>query len=117
MPYLISSATFCGDQPAAALDANLADRRELALVAVERTRMPMVVTDPRLPDNPIIFANQAFMDWTGYSSGELIGRNCRFLQGPDTEKGQLEKLRHALESGRSRCGGDRSISVRFACHL
>ncbi|MGT2512924.1 PAS domain-containing protein [Sphingomonas panni] len=49
--------------------------------AVKTTRMPMIVTDPNLPDNPIIFANPAFLSMTGYGGDEVLGRNCRFLQG------------------------------------
>jgi PAS domain S-box-containing protein len=46
--------------------------------------MPMVVSDPREPDNPIVLANQAFLEMSGYGRDEVLGRNCRFLQGPDT---------------------------------
>lgn len=52
--------------------------------AVRATRMPMVVTDPAQPDNPIVFCNVAFQMLTGYAREEIIGRNCRFLQGPKT---------------------------------
>lgn len=44
----------------------------------------IVVTDNRLPDNPIIYHNPAFERLTGYYSHEIIGENCRFLQGTDT---------------------------------
>ncbi|WJH38330.1 PAS domain-containing protein (plasmid) [Aliirhizobium terrae] len=50
--------------------------------AFKATRMPMIVTDPSQADNPIIFCNEAFRKLTGYSDEEIIGRNCRFLQGP-----------------------------------
>lgn len=52
--------------------------------AMRATRMPMVITDPRQHDNPIIFVNDAFLRLTGYSRDETLGRNCRFLQGPGT---------------------------------
>ena len=45
----------------------------------------MIITDPKLPDNPIVFANEAFQKLTGYPRDELLGRNCRFLQCPDTD--------------------------------
>lgn len=48
---------------------------DIFFAAVSTTRMPMIVTDPRKPDNPIIFANPAFLRMTGYSTDELIGRN------------------------------------------
>ena len=85
-----------GDPPTVATAAVLVDRRELALVAFERTRMPMVVTDPRQPDNPIVLANHAFLDLTGYSADEVIGRNCRFLQGPQTSSADIDEVRAAL---------------------
>lgn len=88
--------SFQGDPPAAAQDSHMADRRELALVAVERTRMPMVVSDPNQSDHPIILANQAFLDLTGYSAGEVIGRNCRFLQGGGTSPDHVNYMRDAL---------------------
>jgi PAS domain S-box-containing protein len=84
------------EPPAAASPQGLADRKELAFIAIERTRMPMVVTDPRQPDNPIVLANQAFLDLSGYSAAEVVGRNCRFMQGPGTDPAQVEKIRAAL---------------------
>lgn len=67
--------------------------------AVRATRMPMVITDPSQPDNPIIFCNEAFQSLTGYSREEIIGSNCRFLQGPDTDPAAVEKLHTAIEAG------------------
>jgi PAS domain S-box-containing protein len=89
-------ASFKGDPPAAATSAVMPDRRELALVAVERTQMPMVVTDPRQPDNPIVLANAAFLALTGYTADEVIGRNCRFLQGPETNPADVDAVRDGL---------------------
>lgn len=64
--------------------------------AVRTTRMPMIITNPRLPDNPIIFANDSFCRLTGYSRDEIIGRNCRFLQGAETSPAVTAKLRAAV---------------------
>ncbi|MDP9476156.1 MAG: PAS domain S-box protein [Actinomycetota bacterium] len=50
--------------------------------AVLATNDGIVVTDPDLPDNPIVYVNPAFERMTGYTSAEAVGRNCRFLQGP-----------------------------------
>jgi len=66
--------------------------------AVETTRMPMIVTDPKRPDNPIIFANNAFIDMTGYSREEIVGANCRFLQGPETDPKAVREVREAIQA-------------------
>lgn len=67
--------------------------------AIRGTRMPMVITDPRLPDNPIVFVNAAFQTLTGYDRSEIIGRNCRFLQGPETAASTVAAIREAVEAG------------------
>ncbi|QCQ99603.1 PAS domain-containing protein [Brevundimonas sp. SGAir0440] len=67
--------------------------------AVRGTRMPMVITNPRLPDNPIVFVNKAFQDLTGYERDEIVGQNCRFLQGPKSDKVAVAKIREAIEAG------------------
>lgn len=60
----------------------------------------MVVTDPRRPDNPIEIANEAFCKLTGYSEREIIGRNCRFLAGANTEPAIRGQVRNAIEKRR-----------------
>lgn len=75
-------------------------RHDVFFAAVEMTRMPMTVTDPRQPDNPIVFANQAFLNMTGYRADEIIGSNCRFLQGPETDRATLAELRRAIAERR-----------------
>ncbi|MCJ2011967.1 PAS domain-containing protein, partial [Methylobacterium sp. J-076] len=65
--------------------------------AVRATRMPMVITDPRLPDNPIVYVNEAFVKLTGYGRGEIIGRRCRFVQGPETDPADVGRVRDAIE--------------------
>ncbi|MGP1397703.1 MAG: PAS domain-containing protein [Inquilinaceae bacterium] len=64
--------------------------------AIRATRMPMVITNPRQADNPIVFANQAFQKMTGYALQEIIGRNCRFLQGPDTDPEDVRVVKQAI---------------------
>jgi PAS domain S-box-containing protein len=73
---------------------------DIFFAAVQTTRMPMIVTNPSLPDNPIVFANEAFIRMTGYSSAELIGQNCRFLQGKDTDMDTVAEIRKAVEERR-----------------
>ncbi|MFG0852730.1 histidine kinase famiy protein [Pseudomonas sp. FYR_2] len=69
---------------------------DMFFAAVETTRMPMIVTDPNRDDNPIIFANRAFLEMTGYGLEEIIGRNCRFLQGPETDASIVDTLRDSI---------------------
>jgi PAS domain S-box-containing protein len=78
----------------------LNDRSNIFFAAVEMTRMPMVVTDPRQPDNPIVFANGAFFDLTHYKEEEVLGRNCRMLQGPDTDRRTVDEIRTAIAEQR-----------------
>jgi len=79
----------------------LQDRGNIFFAAVEMTRMPMLITDPRQEDNPIVFANGAFLDLTGYTQADLMGRNCRLLQGPDTDRASVAELRRAVEEARA----------------
>lgn len=74
----------------------LDDRGNVFFAAIEMTRMPMILTDPAQPDNPIVFANKAFLDLTGYEESEVVGRNCRFLQGAQTDRGSVDGLREAI---------------------
>ena len=70
------------------------------LPALERYPVSMIVADARLPDNPIIFANEAFRHLTGYEPQEVLGLNCRFLQGRDTDPETVAKIAAALREGR-----------------
>ena len=69
---------------------------EVFFAAVETTGMPMIVTDPHQPDNPIIFANQAFLAMTGYERDAILGHDCRFLQGPQTDPDTVTAIREAI---------------------
>jgi PAS domain S-box-containing protein len=61
----------------------------------------IVICDPNLPDCPIIYANPAFYRITGYSEEEVIGHNCRFLQGPGTNPRHIKAIREAIENGKA----------------
>jgi PAS domain S-box-containing protein len=85
------------EDPAAALAERLeAISPELALSAITRAPFAMVLTNPRLPDNPIVYVNRAFEIVTGYASEAAVGRNCRFLQGEDTDPAAIQRLRAAI---------------------
>ena len=61
-----------------------------------RARSAIVLTDPQAPDNPIVACNAAFLDLTGYAEHEVIGHNCRFLQGPDTSRQDIARISKSL---------------------
>ena len=68
--------------------------------AVQLTRMPMVLADPNLEDCPVVYCNDAFCEMTGYARAEILGRNCRFLQGPDTDRNAVRRIAEALAERR-----------------
>ncbi|TYK01061.1 phototropin-2 [Cucumis melo var. makuwa] len=72
-----------------------------ALASLEQT---FVVSDATKPDCPIMYASSGFFGMTGYASEEVIGRNCRFLQGPETDQKEVDKIRYAVKNGKSYCG-------------
>ena len=58
-----------------------------------------VLSDPRLPDNPIVYASSGFYELTGYTRDQVLGRNCRFLQGPGTDPKAVDVIRTAIANG------------------
>lgn len=66
---------------------------------VERIQQNFVICDPSLPDCPIVFASDAFLELTEYPREEVLGRNCRFLQGPGTDPQTIQGIRDAIKSG------------------
>jgi len=59
----------------------------------------VLISDARLPDNPIIYVNRAFEKISGYTIQEVLGRNCRFLQGTDSDQEDLDVLKEAIKEG------------------
>ena len=68
------------------------------MLDAEEREMSVVFTDPGLPDNPMIYVSEEFARQTGYSVEESLGRNCRFLQGPETDPNAVEAIRRALKA-------------------
>lgn len=68
--------------------------------AVHAAQLPVILADARAPHDPIVYANPAFLALTGYRSEEVVGRNCRFLQGPETDPAAIDQIREALRAGR-----------------
>ncbi len=65
--------------------------------AVNSASDGIVITDPNQPDNPLIYVNQMFLEITGYSAKDVMGRNCRFLQGPETDPAAVAQIRQAVQ--------------------
>lgn len=72
-----------------------------AFEGFSRAEVAMVVTNPHLEDNPIVYVNQAFTRSTGFARSASIGRNCRFLQGENTRKQDVDRLRAGIEAEES----------------
>ena len=94
-PEQASRAFDSSDGPVApsGLDSNVLFEQAMA-----QTRMAVCITDPHAKDNPIIFANRAFAVLTGYEADEVIGTNCRFLQGAETDRAEVARLRRHIEA-------------------
>jgi two-component system cell cycle sensor histidine kinase/response regulator CckA len=67
--------------------------------AIMAATQGILITDSNRPDNPIIYVSPAFERITGYNSGEARGRNCRFLQGKETDPAAVTRLREAIQAG------------------
>lgn len=87
-----------GEGSAGARDVPCPDRWVLDLI--EASPVASVVSDPRLPDNPLVAINDAFVELTGYSKDECIGRNCRFLAGNGTEPWLTDKIKEGVRERR-----------------
>ncbi|QJB70550.1 LuxR C-terminal-related transcriptional regulator [Parasphingorhabdus halotolerans] len=68
---------------------------------IENSPIASVISNPRLPDNPIIASNEAFSALTGYDADFIIGRNCRFLAGEATEPWLTEEIRRGVRERKS----------------
>ncbi|MES3516245.1 MAG: PAS domain-containing protein, partial [Natronomonas sp.] len=67
--------------------------------AIESATQGITIADARQEDEPLIYANEAFTRITGYPTAEVIGRNCRFLQGEGTDEETVAKIRRAIDEG------------------
>lgn len=73
---------------------------QLTARAVLASGTSFTISDARLPDRPLVWVNPAFEQLTGYSAATAVGRDCRFLQGPGTDREDVARVRAALEAGR-----------------
>ena len=80
---------------------SLKDAMPFEGVLMDDFPLSLVVSDPNLPDNPLVYVNKAFTELTGYTETAALGRNCRFLQGPETEGTPVRELADAIAVGES----------------
>ena len=78
-------------------DLGKASQESLAKM-IENTSVPFIVSNPRIHDNPIIMCNKAFVELTGYNKQEILGRNCRFLSGKDTNPQHTQLIVNAVRN-------------------
>jgi PAS domain S-box-containing protein len=67
--------------------------------ALSGSQQNFAISDPTLPDNPIVYVSQGFLELTGYTLDQVLGRNCRFLQGPGTDQSAVEVIRKGIKEG------------------
>jgi PAS domain S-box-containing protein len=67
--------------------------------ALSGSQQNFAISDPSLPDNPIVYVSQGFLDLTGYTLDQVLGRNCRFLQGPGTDQSAVDVIRKGIKEG------------------
>lgn len=86
---------------------DVTDRREAEAAILLRDRamqavtQGIIITDPSLPDNPIVYVSPSFEELTGYTAAEVLGKNCRFLQGPETDPETVARLRRCIRDGQT----------------
>lgn len=71
-------------------------QNEFIKAAIDRVGAGVVITDPEQEDNPMVYCNKGFQEMTGYEADEILGRNCRFLQGEETNTVDVERIRNGL---------------------
>ncbi|XP_043816397.1 protein TWIN LOV 1 isoform X5 [Manihot esculenta] len=67
-------------------------------ISLGRIKQSFVLTEPHLPDMPIVYASDAFLELTGYARNEVLGRNCRFLSGVETNSSVLQKIKESIQT-------------------
>lgn len=84
------------------------DKEDFSLIqSIQNSQQCFIITDPSLHDNPIVYASDDFLTLTGYSQEEVLGRNCRFLQGTETCQEKVARVRKAVQAGED-------VNVTFA---
>ena len=101
---LVGNPSTAGQPPqpqSHAPDSSKLLRSDFELIeSLTKTRQSFVLTDPRLPDNPIVYASRPFLALTGYTREQVLGRNCRILQGIETDPEAVAEIRKAIAAGK-----------------
>ena len=82
-------------------DVEQREELETKTRALDEAPVGITITDPELPDNPMVYVNDRFVEMTGYDRDYAVGVNCRFLQGPDTDEAAVSTLRDAIAAEES----------------
>jgi PAS domain S-box-containing protein len=69
------------------------------MTSLSSSQQNFAISDPSLPDNPIVYCSQGFLNLTGYTLDQVLGRNCRFLQGPGTDQNAVDVIRKGIREG------------------
>lgn len=104
---LLNRKLLDSNQRESAMAARMADQvQELSIFGsvVDHSIVGVSIADMRRPDEPLIYVNKAFTLITGYTKDLAVGYNCRFLQGPDTDPGEINRIREAIASGKPYTG-------------
>ena len=102
---ILSECNALDNLPSAVMEAcgealSQVDQKDFNLIRnVQRSQQCFVITDPSLQDNPIVYASDDFLEMTGYKREEVLGRNCRFLQGTETSPQKISEVKKAIASG------------------
>ncbi|XP_020216585.1 protein TWIN LOV 1 isoform X2 [Cajanus cajan] len=86
------------------------------IISLGRIKQSFVLTNPRLPDMPIVYASDAFLKLTGYGRDEVLGRNCRFLGGTDTDTSTLHLIRENIRTEQP-CTEGQKLILEFSSYL
>nr|AML76516.1 putative LOV domain-containing protein [Mallomonas sp. BC-2016] len=107
LPLALSEDPSTISIPTNAVPGIVLEKADYRLVsAIQASQRAFVITNPGLQDNPIIFASKGFLDLTRYRIEHVLGKNCRFLQGPGTDKRQVDALRKGIL-----CGVDTTVTL------
>lgn len=74
------------------------DKVTLLEHALDFTKVGITITDPSLTDNPIVYVNEGFLSMTGYHLDEVLGKNCRFLQGEETDRKAVQEIKDGIQN-------------------